>query len=215
MDREENPLRGQRPPDSLVALADSLRNLTEAALRVAALPEGLEARVREQSASLDALTEALGPVALGDAVPRMGPEPADQRPYYVDGVMMGAHHPLRADVELSHDEGVTRGRVRFGVTFEGPPGCVHGGFVAHFFDQILGQHNLEARLFAMTGTLAVRYHRGTPILRDLTFEVTHEADGPRKVITRGSLSADGEIFSEAEGTFIVPRAPKWEAEANA
>ncbi len=49
-------------------------------------------------------------------------------------------HPLRPELAIAHASGVTRSTVNFGVTFEGPPGCVHGGFVAHFFDQILGQH---------------------------------------------------------------------------
>jgi hypothetical protein len=53
---------------------------------------------------------------------------------------MPEHHPLRPELAIAHESGVTRGTVNFGVTFEGPPGCVHGGFVAHFFDQILGQH---------------------------------------------------------------------------
>jgi hypothetical protein len=69
---------------------------------------------------------------------------------------------LRPDLTIAFDGGVTRGRVRFGVTFEGPPGCVHGGFVSHFFDQILGQHNLRAGIPAMTAQLAVRYRRATP-----------------------------------------------------
>ncbi len=118
---------------------------------------------------------------------------------------MGRHHPIRPDLEINHEAGVTRGRVRFGITFEGPPGCVHGGYVAHFFDQILGQHNLHANVPAMTGTLTVRYRAGTPLLRDLDFEVQHDARGERKVLTRGALTADGEVFAEAEGTFIVPK----------
>jgi acyl-coenzyme A thioesterase PaaI-like protein len=104
---------------------------------------------------------------------------------------------------------VTRGAVTFGVTFEGPPGCVHGGFVAHFFDQILGQHNLYAQIPAMTGTLSVRFLAATPILRELAFEVRHERRGERKVATSGRLAAGGEVFAEAEGTFVVPKSARW------
>jgi hypothetical protein len=196
---------GNQPPAAVVALAESLRGLTETMLRIPALPPDVEAEVSRTGDAIDALTARLAPHALGDAVPRMGPEPATTRPFYVTGVMMGEHHPLRPDVSMEHQDGVTRGRVRFGVTFEGPPGCVHGGFVAHFFDQILGQHNLFARIPAMTGTLSVRYRQGTPILRDLTFEVRHAPEGERKVRTTSRLEADGEVFSEAEGVFIVPR----------
>ena len=93
---------------------------------------------------------------------------------------------------------------------------MHGGFVSHFFDQILGQHNLWAGIPAMTASLTIRYRRGTPILRDLGFEVTHslaaDAEGVlRKVTTRSALVAEGVTFSEAEGLFVVPKAAVWRA----
>jgi hypothetical protein len=200
---------GNRPPAALVSLAESVRGLTETMLRVPTLTPALAAEVERTRTTLDALEQALAPHALHDALPRMGPEPATQRPYYVTGVILGPHHPLRPELRITHQDGVTRGSVNFGVTFEGPPGCVHGGFVAHFFDQILGQHNLSARIPAMTGTLSVRFRKGTPILRELSFDVRHERRGERKVITSGRLMADGEVFSEAEGTFIVPQSASW------
>jgi hypothetical protein len=196
---------GNRPPAALVALAGSLRGLTETMLRVPALGAELAAEVERTRATIDALERALAPHALDDPVPRMGREPATQRPYYVNGVILGPHHPLRPELRIAHEDGVTHGTVCFGVTFEGPPGCVHGGFVAHFFDQILGQHNLWAKIPAMTGTLSVRFRKGTPILRELAFDVRHERRGERKVITSGRLVADGDVFSEAEGTFVVPK----------
>ncbi len=197
---------GNQPPQTLIELAESLRGLIETSARIAELSIDSARAVAEERTRIDALTERLRAHALNDATPRLGPEPADQRPFFVTGVVMGAHHPIRPDLEIHHEDGVTRGTVCFGVIFEGPPACVHGGYVAHFFDQILGQHNLFEKIPAMTGTLSVRYRRGTPILRELGFEVTHEAEGERKVVTRSALSADGEVFSEAEGTFIVPRA---------
>jgi acyl-coenzyme A thioesterase PaaI-like protein len=200
-----------RPPAPLVALAESLRRLTETMLCVPALDAGLAGEVEGARAAVDALERALAPHALRDALPRMGAEPATQRPYYVGGVILGPHHPLRPELRIAHEDGLTHGTVRFGVTFEGPPGCVHGGFVAHFFDQILGAHNLSARIPAMTGTLSVRFLAGTPILRELSFEVRHERRGERKVITSGRLHASGKVFSEAEGTFVVPKRASWGA----
>ena len=200
---------GNQPPPPLVALAESIRGLTETMLRVPALDAALAAEVERTRTALDALERRLAPHALHDAQPRMGPGPATQRPYYVSGVILGPHHPLRPELRVAYEDGVTHGTVRFGVTFEGPPGCVHGGFVAHFFDQILGHHNLAAQIPAMTGTLSVRFRKGTPILRELSFDVHHERRGERKVVTSGRLHAAGEVFSEAEGTFVVPRRPGW------
>lgn len=203
-----------RPPEAAFRLADAQRRLTETLLRVAELPDDATPRVDAALRALDALEAALAPAARHDALPRLAEEPREQRPYYVRGVVTPEHHPLRPELAIAFEDGVTRGRVTFGVTFEGPPGCVHGGFVAHFFDQILGQHNLWAGIPAMTASLTVRYRRGTPILRPLAFEVTHttsadSAGEARKVTTRSALSADGVTFSEAEGLFVVPRAAAW------
>jgi acyl-coenzyme A thioesterase PaaI-like protein len=202
---------GNRPPPSLIALAESLRRLTETMLCVPALGSALADEVERTRSAVDALERSLAPHAPRDPFPRIGAGPATQRPYHLSGVILGPHHPLRPELRIEHEDGVTRGTVRFGVTFEGPPGCVHGGFVAHFFDQILGQHNLWARIPAMTGTLSVRFRKGTPILRELSFDVRHERRGERKVITNGRLHAAGEVFSEAEGTFVVPKSASWDA----
>ena len=209
MSEPSAPSFGNRPPPAVVALAESLRRLTETMLCVPALDTGLADEVERTRAAIDALERKLAPHALHDAVPRLGSGPASQRPYYLTEVLLGPHHPLRPELRIAHEDGVTHGTVRFGVTFEGPPGCVHGGFVAHFFDQILGQHNLWARIPAMTGTLSVRFKKGTPILRELAFDVRHERRGERKVITSGRLHAGGEVFSEAEGTFVVPKPERW------
>ena len=207
---DESPYPGNRPPKPLIALAESLRGLIETSARIAELSEESAQAVAAERTRIDALTQQLRAHALDDRVPRMGPKPVEQRAFFMTGVVMGDYHPVRPDLEIHHEAGLTRGTVQFGITFEGPPGCVHGGYVAHFFDQILGQHNLYARVPAMTGTLTVRYLRGTPLLRDLAFSVSHVAEGERKVVTRGALSANGETFCEAEGTFIVPKSARWE-----
>jgi acyl-coenzyme A thioesterase PaaI-like protein len=201
--------RGNRPPEPLVGLAESVRALVETMLRVPRLPAEVADEVERTRAALDALERRLSPLAPADPLPRLGPEPETRRPYFTTGVILGPHHPLRPELQIAHADGVTHGTVRFGVTFEGPPGCVHGGFVAHFFDQVLGQHNLWAEIPAVTGTLSVRFRKGTPILRELAFDVRHERRGERKVVTSGRLSADGEVFSEAEGTFVVPKQAAW------
>jgi acyl-coenzyme A thioesterase PaaI-like protein len=198
-----------RPPPALIRLAESVRELAETSSRIAEIPPELAEQVEAERLQIEALTRELDAFALHDAMPRMGPEPVGRRPYYVSGVLMGLLHPVQPDLEVRHEDGVTRGRVRFGVVFEGPPGCVHGGYVAHFFDQILGQHNLYSQIPAMTATLSVRYRSGTPILRDLTFEVRHRREGERKVVTSSALEVDGEVVSEGEGLFVIPRHGQW------
>jgi len=201
-----------RPPGSLLALAGSIRTLTEQLLRVADLPQDVAAEARSLAGQADRLTGRLAPHARDDRMPRMGPEPTATRPYFVRGPIIGAHHPLQPLFEVEHLPGRSRGRVNFGVTYEGPPGCVHGGFVAFFFDEILGEHNVHARIPAMTGTLKVRYNAATPLFTDLDFLVHSRAHGPRKVLTHGTLAHGEVVFAEAEGLFIVPRSAQWNPE---
>ena len=198
---------GPEPPQAIVALVESFRRTTETALRVGELPGDVAQAVDRVRAELDHLERRLAPHAPDDRVPSF--EAGSARRYFRRSVLMPDFHPLRPELEIRSEEGATRGRVRFGVTFEGPPGCVHGGFVAHFFDQILGQHVLDTGLGAMTSELDVRYRRGTPIFRDLDFEVTHERRDERSVVARGRLEADGRVFAEATGLFILPRSAPW------
>ena len=47
--------------------------------------------------------------------------------------MIGLSNPLAPPIVLAVDGTTVHGRVRFGSAYEGPPGCVHGGFVAAAF----------------------------------------------------------------------------------
>ena len=49
------------------------------------------------------------------------------------------------------------GTATFGAAYEGPPGCVHGGFVAAAFDEVLGSTQSLSGEPGMTGRLTVNY----------------------------------------------------------
>lgn len=70
---------------------------------------------------------------------------------------MGSSHPLAPPIGLRGAGGYVVGEVTYGTQFEGPPGCVHGGFIAAAFDDILGAAQTLSCLAGVTGTLAVRY----------------------------------------------------------
>ena len=97
------------------------------------------------------------------------------------------------------------GRVDLDITWEGPPGCVHGGYVAHLFDCLMGQHNLNVGIPAMTGNLSVRYRRPTPLHTDLLLEAHTARSSGRKIVHQRRRSPrGGTVTAEAEGLFIVP-----------
>lgn len=208
-----SPAAPARPPAALVGLAGAIRELTETLLRVVELPDALAAEAEAARRRLEALREALAPHTADARAPRFGPI-TSPRPYYVQGPRLGEHHPAFVPCTIRHEGEATMGSVRFGVTHEGPPGCVHGGRVAHFFDEILGLHNIASGIPAMTASLTVRYLRPTPILTELAFRVESVREGPRKVRTTGRLTHEGETLAEGEGLFVMPRAPKWLEDAS-
>jgi acyl-coenzyme A thioesterase PaaI-like protein len=101
-------------------------------------------------------------------------------------------------------DGVVRGTTNLDLVYEGPPGCVHGGYIAHLFDCLMGQHNLNVGIPGMTGTLTVRYRRPTPLHANLQLEARTERASGRKIVTRAQVVAGNELTAEAEGLFIVP-----------
>jgi acyl-coenzyme A thioesterase PaaI-like protein len=95
---------------------------------------------------------------------------------------------------------VARGQFSNGHT--GPPGTVHGGWIAFAFDEILGWANVQAGFPSMTGKLTIRYRKPTPIGAPVVFTVpTPRVDGKR-VHVHGTLSVDGSVTAEAEGLFV-------------
>ena len=93
-----------------------------------------------------------------------------------------------------------RGRFTNGHT--GPPGCVHGGWIALAFDEVLGWANFHAGVGSMTAHLGVRYRKPTPIGADVELRVPWPSVHGRRVHTRATLVADGVLTAEAEGLFI-------------
>ena len=62
----------------------------------------------------------------------------------------------------THGDRVTA-RSRFGSAYEGPPGCVHGGYVAAAFDELLGAAQSLSGTQGMTADLEVDYRTPTPL----------------------------------------------------
>jgi acyl-coenzyme A thioesterase PaaI-like protein len=57
----------------------------------------------------------------------------------------------------------------------------------------------------MTGTMSVRYHRPTPIERELSLAAEMLQREGRKIRARAEIRCDGEVTASAEGVFIRPR----------
>lgn len=101
------------------------------------------------------------------------------------------------------DDGSVLGTVTLGLPYQGPPGCVHGGVSALLLDHALGVANDHGPgPSGMTGTLTLRYHRVTPLFRELTVTARQVSHSGRKIKTTGEISVDGEVCVSADGLFI-------------
>ncbi|HEX7443867.1 MAG TPA: PaaI family thioesterase [Acidimicrobiales bacterium] len=120
---------------------------------------------------------------------------------------IGRANPLAPPIFLSELDGAVHGTVRFGSAYEGPPGCVHGGYVAGAFDELLGATQSLSGNPGMTARLTVNYRTPTPLHADLVMVGELVGVEGRKIFTRGRLLApepDGgeRLCAEAEGLFV-------------
>jgi acyl-coenzyme A thioesterase PaaI-like protein len=116
---------------------------------------------------------------------------------------LGMANPLAPPIVASVEDGAVVGRVKFGAAYEGPPGCVHGGYVAAAFDEILGMAQTFSGRSGMTGTLEVRYRKPTPLHVDLRFEGRVQDVSGRKITVVGACYDGDVLTAESKGLFIA------------
>ncbi|MET0738175.1 MAG: PaaI family thioesterase [Acidimicrobiales bacterium] len=126
----------------------------------------------------------------------------DQQAFFDHSPLIGLANPLSPPVVIRVEDDHIDGRVTFGAAYEGPPGCVHGGYIAAAFDEVLGSAQSLGGRPGMTGTLTIRYRSPTPLHRPLRFEAAVTGVDGRKIFTTGSCFADDVLTAEAEGIFI-------------
>jgi len=123
--------------------------------------------------------------------------------FFDQSPMIGLANPLAPPITISRSgERSAIASVTFGSAYEGPPGSVHGGYVAACFDEVLGFVQSLGGNPGMTGTLTVRYRRLTPLHTELIIEGELVRIEGRKIFTEGRILAGGTLTAEAEGLFI-------------
>lgn len=123
-------------------------------------------------------------------------------PLYDHSPLIGIANPLAPPMTIREVDGVIEARANFGQAYEGPPGCVHGGYVAAAFDEVLGATQSLSGAPGMTGTLTVRYEKPTPLKSELRFEGRLVGVERRKIFTEGACYAGNLLTATAKGTFI-------------
>jgi len=126
-----------------------------------------------------------------------------QEDYLPRSPLVGSISPLAPPLayEMHDDHVVARGS--FGAAYEGPPGYVHGGWVALAFDEALGMANAVSGHPGMTARLTVRYRKPTPLRTELHLDARTERVDGRRISTVATLRAGDLVTAEAEGLFVV------------
>ena len=196
--------------DATVAVADALRGLIDA-LRLAAAP-------------VDALAEAQALVERAEAVlapHRFGGLPAqgaldgagfglrsdmvgEPNGYFPYSPIVGPRNPIAPPVRLwPAANGRMHGSAELGAPYAGPPGLVHGGIIALLFDELLGACAILNEAPGFTGTLTVKYLRGTPLRTPLALEAWVDRIEGRKTFVTGELRSGDTVTATATGVFIA------------
>jgi acyl-coenzyme A thioesterase PaaI-like protein len=132
--------------------------------------------------------------------------------FFDQSPMIGLANPLAPPIVIAQSgERSAIATVTFGSAYEGPPGSLHGGFVAATFDEVLGFVQSLGGNPGMTGTLTVKYRRPTPLHTELIIEAELVRIQGRKIFTEGRILANGTVTAEAEGLFISIDPSKMEA----
>ncbi|MDT5101785.1 MAG: hypothetical protein QOC76_5522 [Mycobacterium sp.] len=178
-------------------LTDSVRRLVQAAIQSGAD----EATIREAQSLVDAAVEKLGGVGQPDQVPLA----VGNRPVVSGNPVTGFRNAIAPPLVVREDpDGLWWSEFELGEQYQGPPGWVHGGVLAMVLDQLLGEaasDGLTKPLF--TGTITLRYLRGTPLGR-LRAEAAIERTDGYKTFVSGHMSDAAGKTVEAEGIFIKP-----------
>lgn len=174
---------GLAPLPQATALAPLLRRLSGLALAL----DGDDPAVATVLEQLRDAERVLGARVSDDAVPRLGADaPAGGRPYVDHSRHVGRYNPCFPEYEIAVDGARATGTVTFPLAFEGPPGVVHGGVLATFFDCVVQHHNCDVGVAGKTTSLLVEYRRPTPLGEALSFEIDRETD-ERRISSRARL----------------------------
>jgi Thioesterase superfamily len=187
-------------------LTDDVRELIRLSLRTDADPDSVDAA----RTAIRAANEVLRNRQCDES--HLVRHAVGGRPVVWGNAVSGLRNAIAPPLSIHRDDDGTRCWSEFtlNAAYEGPPGLVHGGVCALVLDHVLGEAasaGLTKPLF--TGTLTVRFVRGTPLGKLRADAAVERTEGVKSFVS-GHLSDNEGITVEAEGIFIKPA---WAREA--
>lgn len=191
---------GEQPLPQTIAAASAIRRLGSLLLSLEHAHPTVDAMLTQFTEWERELTAVVPP----DSTPRIGPDDDGTRRVYLDHATdIGAFNPCFPEYCFDHlDAETAAGRVTFPLVYEGPPGLVHGGFLAVFFDCVMQHQNCVAGLSGKTRSLNVIFRRPTPIRTELRFDISR-AEVDRGIMSTARVLLDDEVLSVGEITTLA------------
>ncbi|MDF2826918.1 MAG: uncharacterized protein K0R01_201 [Mycobacterium sp.] len=120
-------------------------------------------------------------------------------------VVIGTRNPVAPPLVVHHEPGgAVWTEFNLGAAYEGPAGHVHGGVCALVLDHVLAATAHEPGRPAYTGTLTMRYERGTPLGPLRARAWVQRVEGA-KTFAMGEIADAQGVTVRAEGIFIHPK----------
>jgi hypothetical protein len=190
---------GIEPLPQFLDFASLVRSVTGLVLSLETPHAALERLI----ATLRGAEAELRRIVPDNPAPRVGANAASDGRVYLDHSRdIGAFNPCFPTYQIDIDGDRATGTVSFPIAYEGPPGLVHGGFLAVFFDSIIQHHNCDVGVAGKTTSLTVTYRRPTPLLTALQFEVDRSVVD-RRIVSTARLMAAGVVLCEAQMSAVA------------
>jgi acyl-coenzyme A thioesterase PaaI-like protein len=195
-------------PQRTADIALELRRLSGLLARPDLAPEVVASAAEELRALGDRLVpEAGAPSPTAWAI-RVGEQAAGGPPSTAEESQV--HHPLYAGtsgvfppITLTVDLPHISAETTFGEAFEGPPGLVHGGFVAAGFDMVLSALALRMVEHSVTRWLKIRYLGPVFLHQVVRYEVEAGEPHGRLLTLKGRLHTEDRVAVRAEAQFVA------------
>ena len=193
-------VQGTEIPAELRSLVSRVHDLIDAVANTEVDTDTLA----ETAATVEGLTERLNVARreigtmvareLGDGTTEIGT---------ITNIVAGDTNPAAPRLALMRTDEGLRAEITLNTIYQGPPGLVHGGWIAAMLDQAVGSVSAVETSPGLTANLEIDYRRPTPLFTPL--EITSWVDRVegRKVYVAGQIRAHGEVT--AEGTALMIR----------
>ncbi|GBF51915.1 thioesterase family protein [Leptospira ryugenii] len=112
---------------------------------------------------------------------------------------------MNADFTFDEESGEVKFNYLFKQMFNGAPNFVHGGILSTLLDESMGALCFHLGYIVMTDTMGFKFHKATPVERELFIRAWPIKKEKRKVFLECEIkSLDGSIlYVKGEGAFHI------------